>query len=1141
MKEVGLGEEEGRNDFEIHGPDGFLGLVYTRMDDAGNLTIVSTASPSGKPGSVGPSLVKQTIKALQDKFPDMKTINGVRVSGAKKNLDEIQRTVKIPLPEPGAPPGRDIGTGGYEAAPKAEVVPVIRARDGELLYGKPGQLHTDLPFDETKWAHAGGEDLGFAVPGGKFMTRGEAFDYVKANVGPNQRPLLDAEAYNLSGKPPPGRDTPGEGAPEGQPPGLPAVRHPPAEPPGQPPRLGGPAEPPLLPPPAAPGEPPRPGLAVPYRDWKTGARRAAAEVATQITWQDRGNAIWRNLIGPFENMWKGILDKARIQSMTDYMRGNPIKPEEQRFFATAREAFDRMFTEEEAAGIEYDWRENYWPGQWTDESRAADMRAQGRGGGPSFAKGKLFDDLQEGIAAGLVPKQTNPAVYVLARLEHGELWKSRVETMKAFEKSGLAKADKDIVKDARDRLPFEYSGYQAVDIAGTRYMVHPAAAEMFRRGLHMDGKTIAEELHLDPYGKTAKYGGKLYDAWMSVRNSAVPLKLSLSAFHPFHISTIGVKSELAGLLTQAINRRITLKEVVDNLRKFSSRGHYEAGKLEAEKFPQRIQDLVANDRIAQWIMLAGGYTPQRPSVYQVKAEEKLRRLFNDIVPSLEQQLDAKNAGTLSRLFQLAPQEARGLALQMGKIIENIQHPLFGDWIPAMKTSAYLNESAAFLKGHPELLAATPESTIKLKDGLREIQKSIDNRFGEMQYDKAVDNPFVGPRLYRKALTASVLSVGWQLGFIREFGGGIAGGAKSLVGVARRDPVQREITTRTAYALTYTAGALAMGGLATYFFTGKPPSEGKDFLYPKLADGSRVNTPLFTREFGAMYYHWQDEGFIPGTASLLENKLVPMISTLHEIYKNEDYFGRQVYDERAPLWTQIEQGMKHFGIGAALPISIQSVLGAGTDDPAKIAMSIGGFSPAPKYVTRTGTESKILRTWKKFEGGGRKTPYAEIQQQSDRQDLKKLYKKQLQSGTPEDRQAYETKKGEFLDKYSTSPEQRKRHATSLKVSESNWAKPGNFNLLKALPPTEQRELLKGMPPAEREAMRWAVRLDLRDEFPMVDDETFRMFTPDEQKTIIEAAPATTRSGPVKHPKAHYMKIAGEPARGALPPPPWQQKQ
>lgn len=125
-------------------------------------------------------------------------------------------------PLPGATPAADdaaaqaLRHAADPAEPPAPLVPVVEAKppalvvarempDGTVRYGKPGDIHADL-IDKAEltaepFFPPPEDSLGFARPGGKFLSRAEALDFVKANE-PERAALaheptgLQAEKYN---------------------------------------------------------------------------------------------------------------------------------------------------------------------------------------------------------------------------------------------------------------------------------------------------------------------------------------------------------------------------------------------------------------------------------------------------------------------------------------------------------------------------------------------------------------------------------------------------------------------------------------------------------------------------------------------------------------------------------------------------------------------------------------------------------------------------------------------------------------------------------------------------------------------------------------------------------------------------------
>ena len=62
---------------------------------------------------------------------------------------------------------------------RAQLVAARKMPDGSIRYGKPGQIHADLFQPGEKSYGFNDMKLGFALPGGCFLTREQALDAVK--------------------------------------------------------------------------------------------------------------------------------------------------------------------------------------------------------------------------------------------------------------------------------------------------------------------------------------------------------------------------------------------------------------------------------------------------------------------------------------------------------------------------------------------------------------------------------------------------------------------------------------------------------------------------------------------------------------------------------------------------------------------------------------------------------------------------------------------------------------------------------------------------------------------------------------------------------------------------------------------------
>jgi hypothetical protein len=88
---------------------------------------------------------------------------------------------------------------------RPQLVAARKMQDGSIRYGKPGEIHADLFQPGEKSYGFNDMKLGFALPGGRFLTREQALDAVKrgtpdvaAKFSPPQRHgenYLDAVQY----------------------------------------------------------------------------------------------------------------------------------------------------------------------------------------------------------------------------------------------------------------------------------------------------------------------------------------------------------------------------------------------------------------------------------------------------------------------------------------------------------------------------------------------------------------------------------------------------------------------------------------------------------------------------------------------------------------------------------------------------------------------------------------------------------------------------------------------------------------------------------------------------------------------------------------------------------------------------------
>jgi hypothetical protein len=234
--------------------------------------------------------------------------------------------------------------------------------------------------------------------------------------------------------------------------------------------------------------------------------------------------------------------------------------------------------------------------------------------------------------------------------------------------------------------------------------------------------------------------------------------------------------------------------------------------------------------------------------------------------------------------------------------------------------------------------------------------------GQMTYDNLHWN-----KVFKDLGMLMTRSVGWNLGTLRELGGGAMDALKW--GNALRQGKGAEFTNRMAYTMALPLLAGTLGAAVNYMATGKWPEELKDYFYPKTGginpDGSeaRMSQPNYMKDVFAYGSH---------PLTTLANKVHPLISAVLQMMANKDYYGIKIANEDDKWQHQALSELKFVG-KTAVPFSItgtQKMLKSGAS-PLAVAGSMVGFGPASGSITQSAAMSKageFLSDRLKKEGG-----------------------------------------------------------------------------------------------------------------------------------------------------------------------------
>ncbi len=662
--------------------------------------------------------------------------------------------------------------------------------------------------------------------------------------------------------------------------------------------------------------------------------------------------------------------------------------------------------------------------------------------GPTwFQHMREYDTYQTLLRAGVKMKSTNPAEIVTWRLLAGVDMRERMMLLDELKRIGTAipVTTQTNPRHVRQLLSSGWEKIRAPNLEN--WLIAPDAQNHWQN-------VIASPSLWTQEGTS----GNLFRAWMAYKNVIVPIKLGLSGFHILHVAHISWSDTLARayrLMTETGDLVGALKEASRAINPFVGFGLTQGRGYDARMAWQK--------------------PPEERSPYENSLVETLKEM--GITPQLPEQLRIAGRKALSdainnhKYLKLLPAALR-------RAVEFMSHRIFERWIPGIKAAAAIRNAEILLQRDPSLQNDKSRRGV----AMRAMGKNMDNRFGEMFYGNLYWN-----RAMKDIAIASELSLGWQLGFLREF---VGAAIKPITYTAARLTLPSDhpyleaarADNRIAYATIYATTAMMWNSVFTYLFTGESP-KGDDLFFPRIGgknpDGTprRSSTPFFTREVPMLSKHISAENsIIGGIGGMLWNKA--MFQPFKEMIENRDYWGYDIYDENAPFHTRTAQFLQHFLTNQAMPLSVTGAMRA-KETAANwwdkgVVLSFAGFPQAPAYVERSSMENRIQALYQKYVQPAHK-PYARIQTDKEKRRLKQELRVAIANDNQE--AASDTRKALL-----------KLGASTKSLSKKQLNLPTSTYLFSRLPEEIQESLLKGASVEDYNTYRKFVRRKLRRQFP-----------------------------------------------------------
>lgn len=625
----------------------------------------------------------------------------------------------------------------------------------------------------------------------------------------------------------------------------------------------------------------------------------------------------------------------------------------------------------------------------SDEKEAAAIeRARLAGGGSmegnkSFLKQRTIPTVADGIARGVKLKDGwNPVDIALASMRNMDRYLMAHQTLNEWKDAGLIKYVR-----AGAMAP---DGYVRINdkvatVFGPREgaVTLPEGANIEQGDVGVPGRRIMGEYYApahvariaNNYMSPGMRGAAAYDLLRGIGNTLNQAQLGLSGFHIGTTSIIAAASRMAlGLQYLKGGEFAKGAEALATTPAAPISSALHGAKLRAEYLRPGVPTPALD-----WLnkpILGSGTSPDYAALANLYAEGGGRAVMDSWYKNTapERMVTAWNAGGVMG-------KAKAGALSIPTLLDAVNRPTMEHWVPMQKAGAFAELATRAMEELPE------DATIDdFRAAASTIQDSIDNRYGQMVYDNLFWN-----KTFKDLAMLSTRSLGWNLGSIRE----LAGGAVDLVKMSQSPPAAGapfegstgELSPRAAFTMAYPMVIGMLGATYQYLMTGKGPEELKDYFYPQNGG----TTPDGNPDRSTFPGFWQDvPSYVRDPWGTLKNKSNPMLSTLNQMLRNEDYYHREIMNRNDPWVKQAMQEAAFIGRQAE-PLSVRNMLEAHQrgDDLSTEALAAFGVKPAPNRAIRTNAENAMAQ-YLALRGSGGGTP-EDQETQDERRKLLGLFR------------------------------------------------------------------------------------------------------------------------------------------------------
>lgn len=622
--------------------------------------------------------------------------------------------------------------------------------------------------------------------------------------------------------------------------------------------------------------------------------------------------------------------------LRDWEQKNGPVPHPDDVAAAVRGSFDAARDRvTDASGKLEEFIVNYMPGMYDNVARAKSF-AQGwaahrpLAGGSDFLKEKMYQFHADALKAGLTPSTSNPVRAMMMRVEQLNRFTMAHEFKNALVGRGLAEwyQSSETPPVGHEALSDAIFGQRGIG----QYYAPQSVARTFNNFVST-GLTGGWKI---PYTNFS-----LFDAIHHTNNLANRMQLGISMFH-------GVETMLnSGFSTMAIGLRQMTNEgkIIRGAGNFIKGSTFLAPLVEDAWNGSRglvnFRDPTKNLQYAQMSsdLERANANAQTSGAFKLEEVDRMKKNWATATDDLIPNATRAWAGVKAGLNLLASG------------VEATSWPLMNKLIPAVKAGAFYRMADQI---HGEYAGQSPD-VINLE--LQKAWDSIDNRFGQVNYDNMFMN-----KAMKDIATLAVRSPGWNIGTIREVGGGMKDLGGSVYDAAQGKGFK--ISNRTAYTAAMVMGTMYVNSMYQLLKTGEMP-KGMDFFFPK--DGTKTTQGETNRVYPKTYvYDFINLAHDP--VNTVWHKAAPDISTLSDIIRNEDYYHREIRD---PGKDPIDNAASSIAYLAHqfVPFSFGNLQESKLRNQKSNWESFAGVLPAPRWVGRSEAENLANTYYQGTKGSG----------------------------------------------------------------------------------------------------------------------------------------------------------------------------